>query len=292
MIALKDSTTSVNRSLHEIAQGIQSTAESIQEQSVMTGEIREAVRIAEENTTEVVKSAQNSATQIEENSQRMELLRKQSEDIESIGIDVEKAMQELKEKAEEVAGITKVIFSISEQTNLLALNASIESARAGEAGKGFAVVADQIRELSKQTKKSTEQIEQIAEQLNSNADVTADLVGKSLSATMQQKDLIEQNAASFVQLRNHSDSLSERADNLEHEIKHLLHSNNRIVESITQLSAVSEEVTASTQEASDMSEHDLGELESVTISILDVQKTVDQLKQYHTEDSESAEQTD
>ena len=30
MIALKDSTTSVNRSLHEIAQGIQSTAESIQ----------------------------------------------------------------------------------------------------------------------------------------------------------------------------------------------------------------------------------------------------------------------
>lgn len=41
-----------------------------------------------------------------------------------------------------------------------------------------------------------------------------------------------------------------------------------------------------------MSERDLGELESVTISILDVQKTVDQLKQYHTEDSESAEQTD
>ena len=219
-------------------------------------------------------------------------MRKQSEDIESVGIDVEKAMQELKEKVEEVAGITKVIFSISEQTNLLALNASIESARAGEAGKGFAVVADQIRELSEQTKKSTEQIEQIAEQLNSNADVTADLVGKSLSATMQQKDLIEQNAASFVQLRNHSDSLSERADNLEHEIKHLLHSNNRIVESITQLSAVSEEVTASTQEASDMSEHDLEELKSVTISILDVQKTVDQLKQYHTEDSESAEQTD
>ena len=80
-------------------------------------------------------------------------------------------MQELKEKAEEVAGIKKVIFSISEQTNLLALNASIESARAGEAGKGFAVVADQIRELSEQTKKSTEQIEQIVEQLNSNADV-------------------------------------------------------------------------------------------------------------------------
>ena len=47
--------------------------------------------------------------------------------------------------------------------------------------------------------------------------------------------------------------------------------------------------TASTGETSS---YDLGELESVTVSILDVQKTVDQLKQYHTEDSESAEQTD
>lgn len=284
MMALKDSTNSVNQSLHEIAKGILSTAESIQDQSVMTGEIREAVRVAEENTAEVVKAAQNSAKQMEDNSQRMEMMKKQSEDIEAVGIDVGKAMDELKARAEEVSGITKVIFEISGQTNLLALNASIESARAGEAGRGFAVVADQIRELSEQTKKSTEQIEKIVAQLNDNADLTAELVGKSIHATTQQKDLIEQNAVSFDELKVQSEALSDRADNLNEEIKRLLNSNNRIVESITQLSAVSEEVTASTQEASDMSENDLRELEEVANRILEVQETVDQLKEYHVEE--------
>lgn len=110
MIGLKNSTNSVNQSLHEIAQGILSTAESIQEQSEMTGKIQTAVRIAKENTAEVVKSAQTSAEQMNNNTQRMEMLKKQSEDIEAVELDVEKAMDELRAKAEEVSNITKVIF--------------------------------------------------------------------------------------------------------------------------------------------------------------------------------------
>ena len=251
----------------------------------MTGKIQTAVRIAKENTAEVVKSAQTSAEQMNNNTQRMEMLKKQSEDIEAVELDVEKAMDELRAKAEEVSNITKVIFSISDQTTLLALNASIESARAGEAGKGFAVVADQIRDLSDQTKKSTEQIEQIVNQLNENADFTANLVGRSKVAASKQKELIEENVKSFDELSRQSEELSERADNLEREIENLLESNNRIVESITQLSAVSEEVTASTQEASNMSENDMKELESVAGSVFEVQETVDKLKKYNSDNA-------
>lgn len=281
MMSLKDSTSHVNQSLHEIAQGILSTAESIQEQSEMTGEIQKAVSVAKENTIEVVKAAQNSSEQMSNNSKRMEILRNQSEDIESVERDVQMAMNELKAKAEEVSEITKVIFSISDQTTLLALNASIESARAGEAGKGFAVVADQIRDLSDQTKKSTEQIEQIVNELNNNADLTANLIERSKTATNRQKDLIEENVKSFDELSRQSEELSGSADNLEREIERLFESNNRIVESITQLSAVSEEVTASTQEASNMSENDMKELDSVAASVRGLQETVEELKKYN-----------
>ena len=93
-------------------------------------------------------------------------------------------LKELVEASENISNVLKLISDIANQTNMLALNATIEAARAGEAGRGFAVVANEVKNLSDQTSKATEEITRYVDNLQArtgSAVRQVEAVGKTVS---------------------------------------------------------------------------------------------------------------
>jgi methyl-accepting chemotaxis protein len=86
---------------------------------------------------------------------------------------------ELADRIEEIDDVVATIDDLAEQINMLALNASIEAARAGEAGEGFAVVAEEVKNLAGESQAEADRIERL---INSVSEIAAETVD-SVEAT-------------------------------------------------------------------------------------------------------------
>lgn len=142
--------------------------------------------------------------------------------------DSRKKTEEMNRLVEIITDLLKTIVGISDQTNLLALNATIEAARAGEYGKGFAVVANEVKELSKQTKKSAEDITNAVEKINIQSAAVSESMATSTKLCEEVNSIVE----SFYSKLNATNQANQRS------IQRVSGTNDRIFMSLAKLDHV------------------------------------------------------
>lgn len=236
-----------------ILEGNVETTKSVEEQTIMTEKIQQLILKAKNGADIMNETAKNSVALIKESKGIVNILKEKSDGIADNGNMVIDVIGEFVNNAKEVQSITQGIVDISSQINLLSLNASIESARAGEAGKGFAVVAEEIRVLADQTRNLSENISNIVLTLVDSSNQAKNIVTKVVSEIYEESKLINKTDNSFNVMEDKMFELNSAVSVMNNEINNIMSSNNVIVEKIESLLSISEEVSASTNIALELS---------------------------------------
>lgn len=259
---LTESLKNSHTSMENIAGSTESTAEAIQEEATICGEILAQADAAGDATESMIAASQRVNMTVDGGASSVQELGRQADNVSSSSEVVEEVITELTAKVQKVGSFVDTIISISSQTNLLALNASIEAARAGEAGRGFSVVAEEIRQLSEDTKEASNNITNIIHELNSDTKLANESIETAVSSVTRQNELIQETREKFDEVSKEVELLSNNINEVKACMEQTRRLSNSIYDNISQLSAASEQVAASSNEGLENSNITVGQVET------------------------------
>ncbi|MFS1438327.1 methyl-accepting chemotaxis protein [Shewanella sp. 10N.286.48.A6] len=183
----KQTTDSLGLASQTLLNSCKNSEQTVNEQNQSVEQISHAMREMFVSVAHIAEYAANAASEAdnanEEALQGQQVVSKAITTINQLSEEVRTTsvvVNQLEAFTSNVNDILDTIRGIADQTNLLALNAAIEAARAGEQGRGFAVVADEVRTLASRTQASTQEIQQVLQELRSTSTQAVDAMQRGI----------------------------------------------------------------------------------------------------------------
>ncbi|MGN0143639.1 MAG: methyl-accepting chemotaxis protein [Clostridium sp.] len=262
LLDVSDELFNMSKETTSNAKDVSKAVESVSDGALKQSESTEAVTNHVENLANQLLQSENFNNTLNETSSKTEnlsmkgirmldtLIKKTDKTKENFRI-TEDMVNEVVKSVKNIDYISNAIADITEQTNLLSLNASIEAARAGEAGKGFAVVADKIRDLSDQSKKSTNEIKAIIENINTNVKSTLTVFNESKDIRLDEEKSIVETKALFNSILESIRNLLNELDEINELNRKMFKNKDIVVQKVENILEISKESAALSEGAAD-----------------------------------------
>jgi len=240
--------TSITHAASDIAAGATSQAEEAEKTLEITSDLAEKLDSMKEMLDRSILEVSDMSKQTHLGNESVSNLNESFTENMNATLKVGEGVNLLTEKSKNISSITQTINSIAVQTNLLALNAAIEAARAGESGRGFAVVADEVRKLAEQSASATLEIQTIIKEIENLIENIQKMMQITLQKSEDSKKLIQTSSYIFKDIDRSSIDVKTSINGLNDYNVLILDMMQHVLDSIQNISAVTEESAAAAQE--------------------------------------------
>lgn len=238
----------VNSAVDDISKGAMTQAEEVENATSLVFDMGELIEEIVKGIDALVQAASDVENASGEARQCMTRLQESNERTTEA---VETVAQNVKKTDDSVAAIgtaLDMITTVSKETNLLSLNAAIEAARAGEAGRGFAVVAAEIQKLAEESAGNAKQIAGIIGTLSEDSANTLRVMSSVREDVKAQQGMMETAMDQFAVVDKGVGIVNGHTKQMNAEVKKCDEARRSVVDIIQNLSALSEENAASTEQ--------------------------------------------
>ena len=253
----------ISTALEEIAHGASAQAEDISSSSMQVSNMQDNMVLITDGVNVLSATSRDMS---ENGREAIRIVRELSSTSDMTTEAFQKISEQIYKTNASVVKIQEVVNLIAEiasQTNLLSLNASIEAARAGEAGKGFAVVASEIQKLAEQTNSSAKIIDEIILSLSEESRQTVQSINEVTDIIGSQKEKLDETKTKFNTVETGICSTSNGMQDVLLQVDVCAKAGKKVVDLMTNLSAIAEENAASTQQTN----ASMNELNDATASL-------------------------
>ncbi|WP_215143280.1 methyl-accepting chemotaxis protein [Exiguobacterium qingdaonense] len=275
----------VNDASRQIAHTMEEIASGVENQSVLTmrlyGHMNEFSTLVEQTTSDGEQVSEQAEVVSRVTTDGLHYMENAVDKMTHIHAQVKTSqgqVRDFEQQADDVTELVTMIRQISQQTNLLALNAAIEAARAGEHGKGFAVVASEIRKLSDSVAESVSEISEIVGSVKQNSIALGQTFTESMMAAEEGKETLESTKRAFTEIEQSVRHMKQLTGSMRGQLDRVKLNQDHIQHGLSEIASISEESTAGNEEVAASTEQMSATSETMNRLVKDLSSTAEDMQ--------------